>query len=149
MMKNNGSRVLRGMRSASVITLTLIIAGCAGSAATVDTGAGADAAGSLAGTWEGTFDATDFSGEMTLKLTWEDGSYTGSLTATATAMDQEFTEPISNFKVEDATVTFYTYLAEVDIYFTGTVEEGKMSGTFAVFVEENQQDEATFSFVKK
>ena len=147
MTVDNRYRIPGGIRSAVILALMLVMAGCAGSAATSGAMAGADAAGSLAGTWDGTFDASDFSGGMTLTLTWGDGAYTGSLTATA--MDQEFTEPISNFKVEDTTVTFYTYMADGDIYFTGKVEEGTMGGTFAVFVGGEQQDEATFRFVKK
>ncbi len=101
----------------------------------------------FAGTWAGTFDTSQFSGEMVLSLAYENGSYSGSLTAWA--MDEEFTEEIGNFKSEGSEFTFYTFMADADIYFTGKVEEGKMIGTFGVYQDGTQADDASFSFVKK
>ena len=150
MTKNNGSRVLRGIRSTSVITLMLIIAGCAGSTATVDTGAGAGSTGdaaAFAGTWEGTFDASEFSGEMMLALMYENGTCTGSLTASA--MGESLTADIENFKGEGIECSFQTYMQGADLYFTGKIEDDKMIGTFVVYVEGDQADEGAFQFTKK
>jgi len=105
MTQFTGSRMTKVIRSAVVLTLLAAAAGCAGSAAKVDTraGGGSGDAAMFAGTWEGTFDASEFSGEMGITLVYENGSYTGSLMARA--MGEEMRSDIENFKSEGAEFT--------------------------------------------
>ena len=143
--RSNRFRPVTGLLTASL--LMLAAAGCAGSAATVDTRSESGGTAMFAGTWAGTFEVTDFSGDMGVTLAFEEGSWTG--TVTASAMGETFTSELENFESEGAGFTFYTFMADGDIYFKGMVEGEKMSGTFQVFVEGNMQDEGVFTFTKK
>ncbi len=149
MTEYRGARVTKIIRSAVVLTLLAAAAGCAGSAAKVDTrsGGGAGDAAMFAGTWEGTFDASDFSGEMGITLVYESGSYSGSLMARV--MDEELWSDIEDFKHEGAEFSCYTFMSDADVYIKGKVEGNRMSGTFQVFVGGEQADEGAFSFEKK
>ncbi|MFC1530085.1 hypothetical protein ACFL6R_05145 [Gemmatimonadota bacterium] len=150
MTRNKGPLGRRGIKTISIITLMLAVAGCAGSAATVDTRVGGGSAGNasaFAGTWEGAFDANEYSGEMMLALTYDSGTCTGSLTASA--MGGTRTADIENFKSEGIDCSFQTYLQGMDFHFKGKIEAGKMIGTFQVYIEGNLQGEGTFDFVKK
>jgi hypothetical protein len=149
MTQLRGSRLTAIVRSAAVAALLVSAAGCAGSAASAGAGSGRGAGGAdmFAGTWEGTFAASEFSGTLRMSLTWTDGSYSG--TVTAGAMGEEFTSDIENFKQEEKGFTFYTYMADGDLYFTGALDGDTITGSFQVFVQGEQQDEATFRFEKK
>ena len=150
MTVNNRSRIQVGLRSAATCALILVMAGCAGAAASVDTrtsARSADEAAMFAGTWSGSFDASEFSGEMAISLTYESGAYSGSLTARA--MGDELTAGIENFKSEGAEFTCSTFMDGADVYIKGKVEENSMAGTFMVYIEGNQVDEGIFKFVKK
>ncbi len=149
MTEYGSSRVSNILRSACILTLVVVVTGCAGSTASVDTrsGRGAGDAAQFAGTWEGTFDASEFSGEMGITFVYESGSYSGSLMARA--MGEEMRSVVENFKSEGAEFSCYTFMSDADVYVKGKVEGNNMSGTFTVFVEGEQVDEGVFSFQKK
>ncbi len=128
----------------TAVLLALAAAGCAGSARGGGRTAGPDL---FAGTWAGTFEADDFGGEMELVLTFAEDAWSGTMTVHV--MDESVGGEISSFEFEENTCTFTTFIAGGDLVFMGTVAEGKMTGTFEVYVEGNYADGGTFTFTRQ
>jgi len=129
---------LRPITLAALLALT--VAGCAGSARS----SGPDL---FTGTWSGTFEASQLGGTMELTLAFSEEGWTGTMAAGA--MGETITGDISSFEFEESACTFTTYLQGGDLVFAGTVAEGKMTGTFEVFVEGEYADGGTFDFTKQ
>lgn len=136
-----------GAGTAVAAVLILALAGCAGSAATVDTRGGGDDLAMFAGTWEGILDASDFSAEMSLVLNHADGTVTGSVTLSA--MGETMSAEMENFENEGMEFTSYFYMSGGDVYVKGALDGDKMTGTFQVFVEGNMEDEGTWNVTRK
>lgn len=133
-----------------LMALILVAAGCAGAAKTSGDqrgGGAADEVKVFAGTWEGTFSATNFDGEMMLVLSKEGENWTGTLDASVEG--ETVSGDILKFEIEENTCTIHTFISDADVFFTGTVEDGGMAGTFTVYVDGDQADEGTFKFAKK
>ena len=120
--------------------LSLTVAGCAGSSRM----SGPDL---YVGTWSGTFEASQFGGTMSMTLAWSEEGWTGTITMGA--MDEFIDGDVLSFEFEDSSCTFTSFVEGGDLVFKGAVEEGKMTGTFEVFVEGEYADGGVFDMTRQ
>jgi hypothetical protein len=131
--------------------ILLLQAGCAGPAATTDTGRGGrgadDAIAIYAGNWSGTFDITMGAGGLSLVLNHDGSVWTGEITLEAEG--EMISGSISSFAITEEGCTFQTFIEGADVFFTGVLEEGALAGVLEAYFESDLVADGTFVLTKK
>ena len=127
---------------AFALMLMLATAGCA----SLFAGRGPSPEEIYAGMWEGGFDITMVAGGMRLVLNHDEGVWSGEVSLDV--QGESVSAAVERFQITEEGCSFSMYIQEADVFFTGSVEDGVMTGSMTASAGGEMID-GVFSLTKK